>query len=144
MKIELTLDDDAVDALAGALAKAMNGGKTPAAAPKGGKKKAEAAKAEAEEVDTGETDTDETDTNDGEQDNADAGEGEDFGETTDAKIERDDVLAALKKVSSEIDQEAAMAILKKTGGASKLSSLVEGKFEAVIKACETALKKAKK
>lgn len=145
MEIKLVMDDEAVDVFAAALAKAMRpADAAPSGKGKTGGKKKPAAQAEAE-ADTGETDTGE-DT--GEADTGEAtGEadtGEDFGEgVTEKAVSRDDVLAALKAVSSKIDQDTAMAILKKTGGASKLSALTEGKFAAVIKACNDAVAKKK-
>jgi hypothetical protein len=142
MEIKLVMDDEAVDAFAVALAKAMRPVEDKPAKAAKGKGKAKAAEAEAEadtgdegEADTGETDTGETDTG-----------AEDFGEDTDTKkpeASRDDVLAALKTVSSKIDQDTAMDILKSVGKASKLSALAEGKFAAVIKACNDATAKKK-
>lgn len=133
MKIELTLDDEAVSEFAAALASAMS-----KAAPKtGGKGKGKPAAAEPE--DTGEEATAEAETTEA------TAEAEDFGETESGGPTREDVLAKLKAVSgnAKLGQDKAMEILKKSGGVSKLSSLDEGKFAAVIKACDAAISKAK-
>lgn len=138
MKIEVTLDDEAVEAMAAALAKAM--GSKPANSRKksDGKGKAEAASpAPAEAEDTG----DEL----GEAAEASADEAEDFGENEPAAVTSAEVLTALKAVSGhkKLGQDTAMDILKSVGKASKLSALAEGKFAAVLKACNDAVAKAK-
>lgn len=117
--MKIALEDSDIDKIAKAVAKAI-GGKAPAKAA-----------AAADEENGGEGAGDEFE--DGAGDGENGGEG--GGEPT-----RDDVKAALTTVSKKFDQDTAMAILKKTGGASALSKLDEDKFAAVIKACKAKAK----
>ncbi len=63
------------------------------------------------------------------------GDGDGDGDGEDAPT-REDVRDALKSVSKKFSQEVAMALMKKTGGATALSKLKEEKFAAVIAAAK--------
>lgn len=120
--MKIALEDSDIEKIATAVAK-----KVGAKAPK--------AKAEADDAEAGEGEG-EADTSSDFEDGGEGGEGGGEDETPTP----DDVKAALTLVSKKFDQDTAMAILKKTGGASALSKLAEGKRAAVIKACKAKAK----
>lgn len=123
--MKIALEDSDIEKIATAVAK-----KVGAKAPK--------AKAEADDAEAGEGEG-EADTSSDFEDGGEGGEGGEGG-GEDETPTPDDVKAALTLVSKKFDQDTAMAILKKTGGASALSKLAEGKRAAVIKACKAKAK----
>lgn len=135
------LEDEDVEKIATAVAaklKGVIGGKAGTAG-----KKPTAKNEAADEDDFGDTDGD-TDGDgdadgDGDGDGDTDGDGDGDGEGEEGPS-REDVRAALKKVSAKFDQEKAMGILKKAGGVGALSKLPEKKFAAVIAAAKKVAK----
>lgn len=121
--------DDVIEAIATAVAKKV--------AVINGKAKPAAAKAKADDEAGG----DEAGEGDGSaEDDFEAGAGDEAGDEAGDAPDRDAVKAALTAVSKKHGQDAAMAILKKTGGVGALSKLAEDKFAAVIKAANAKAK----
>ena len=70
----------------------------------------------------------------------DATEGETPKETeepgSEAPVTRDDVRMALIELSAAKGKDAALAMLRKVGGAEKLSDVAEDRYAAIVKACK--------
>ena len=66
-------------------------------------------------------------------------EGETPKETEEPKetpVTRDDVRMALIGLSAAKGKDAALAMLRKVGGAEKLSDVAEDRYAAIVKACK--------
>ena len=69
----------------------------------------------------------------------DAAEGETPAETEEPKetpATRDDARMALVELSAAKGKDAALAMLRKVGGAEKLSDVAEDRYAAIVKACK--------
>ena len=70
----------------------------------------------------------------------DSAEGETPKETEEpgsgAPVTRDDVRMALIELSAAKGKDAALAMLRKVGGAEKLSDVAEDRYAAIVKACK--------
>ena len=55
---------------------------------------------------------------------------------SEAPVTRDDVRMALIGLSAAKGKDAALAMLRKVGGAEKLSDVVEDRYAAIVKACK--------